>query len=331
MTTTRPSPYRLAPNLFGIAFGTAGLAQAWSAAADTIGAPGWPSYVLWILAAVIWLVTLVAYLRNAIAQRRLGSEVPNPVTGPFTALAVIVPMLLGIGLAPHARTAGEVVYAVALVLTVLLGGWLTSLWIRSDTRLEQWHPGYFLPTVAGGLIASGCSAILGWNTLAHVMFGYGLICWFVLGSILLLRLFTQPALPTALLPTMAIEVAPPVVAGNAWFAINGGRLDLVAELLAGYAVLMVLVQIGLAGTYLRVPFGPGHWAFAFSYAAAFTNGVHWLAAEQVHGQRALAYLLLAVATLAFVALAARTVLGLVRRDFLPRVPADPAPAPSAPA
>ncbi|MFJ9352080.1 hypothetical protein [Streptomyces sp. NPDC101237] len=130
---------------------------------------------------------------------------------------------------------------------------------------------------------------------------------------------------------MAIEVAPPVVAGNAWFAINGGRLYLVAELLAGDAVLMVLVRIGLAGTYPRVPFGRGHWAFAFSYTAAFTDGVHWLAAEQVHGQRPLTYLLPAVATPAFVALAARTVLGPVRRDVLPRVPAEPAPAPSGPA
>lgn len=326
MTRTRPSPYRLAPNLFGIGFGIAGLAQAWSAAADTIDAPAWPSYVLWILAAVVWLVTVVTYLRNAVAQGRLRSEVPDPTTGPFTALAVIVPMLLGISLAPHARTAGEIVYAVGLVLTVLLGAWLTSLWIRSDTQLAQWHPGYFLPTVAGGLIAAACSAVLGWTTLSHLMLGYGLICWFVLGSILLLRLFTQPALPPPLLPTMAIEVAPPVVAGNAWFAVNGGRLDLVAELLAGYAVLMILVQIGLASTYRRVPFGPGHWAFAFSYAAAFTDGIHWLAVEHVHGQKVLTYLVLAIATSALAALAARTVLGLVRRDFLPRVPADPAPA-----
>jgi tellurite resistance protein len=75
-----------------------------------------------------------------------------------------------------------------------------------------------------------------------------------------------------------------------------------------------------------VPFGPGHWAFAFSYAAAFTDGIHWLAVEHVHGQKVLTCLVLAIATSALAALAARTVLGLVRRDFLPRVPADPAPA-----
>ncbi|WP_234532044.1 TDT family transporter [Streptomyces shenzhenensis] len=327
MTSTKASPYRLAPNLFGIGFGIAGLAQLWSTAADTVAAPAWPAEFLWILAALTWLVTLAAYLRNVVSQGRLRTEVADPTTGPFTALIVIVPMMLGVALAPHARVAGEVVFTVSLVLTVALGGWLTSLWIRSDTQLQQWHPGYFLPTVAGGLVAAACSAALGWATLAHVMFGYGLICWFVLGSILLLRLFTQPMLATPLLPTMAIEVAPPVVAGNAWFAMNGGRLDLGAEILAGYAVLMVLVQIGLTSTYLRVPFGPGHWAFSFSYAAVLTDGVHWLDVEHVRGQKELTYLALAVATLALAALAARTVLGLTRRSFLPRAAAAAVPAP----
>lgn len=306
-------------------FGLAGLAQAWTAAKDTVDAPSWPADCLWILAAAVWLVTLVSYLRNLVAQGRLRTDPADPVLGPFTALAFIVPMLLGVALAPHARIAGEVVYATGLVLTVLLGCWLTSWWIRTDLQLVQWHPGYFLPTVAGGLIAANGSATLGWRTLSHVMLGYGLLCWLVLGSIILVRLFTQPMLPPPLLPTMAIEVAPPIVAGNAWFAINGGRLDLGAEILAGYGVLMVLVQIGLVGAYRRAPFGPGYWAFAFSYAAAFTYGVHWLAVEHVHGQKALTYLLLGIVTLAMAALAARTAVGLRRGTFLPRVPA-PAPA-----
>ncbi|MFC4031201.1 TDT family transporter [Streptomyces polygonati] len=318
MRRDRPSPYRLTPNLFGVGFGVAGLAQAWALAEDTVDAPSWPADVLWISAAVIWLVTVAAYLRNVIGQGRLRTELPDATTGPFTSLAVIVPMLFGIALAPHARVAGRTVFVVFLVLTVLLGGWLTGLWIRVDTRLDQWHPGYFLPTVAGGLIAAEGSAMLGFTTLAHVMLGYGVICWFVLGSILLVRLFTQPALPPPLLPTIAIELAPPVVAGNAWFAINGGRLDIVAAFLAGYAVLMVLVQLTLVTTYRRSPFGPGYWAFAFSYASAFTDGVHWLGIEHVHGLDSLTYVLLALATAALLALAYRTILGLVRGTFLPR-------------
>src|SRR5690348_4431567 len=102
-TAPGPSPYRLTPNLFAVGFGVAGLAQAWAAAAGTVHTPLWPSYCLWILAAVIWLVTLACYLRNTASQGRLRTEAKDPVQGPFTALAAIVPMLLGAALAPHAR------------------------------------------------------------------------------------------------------------------------------------------------------------------------------------------------------------------------------------
>ena len=54
----------------------------------------------------------------------------------------------------------------------------------------------------------------------------------LLGSIIAQRLYVVPALPPPLLPTIAIELAPPVVAGNSWFAINGGRVDTPAAILA---------------------------------------------------------------------------------------------------
>ena len=150
----------------------------------------------------------------------------DPIFAPFTALIFIVPMLIGVALANYQPGAGAVLFIAGLIPTVLLGGWLTGGWILQDITLAQWHPGYFLPTVAGGLIAAGGSAAMGYDQLAMLMFGYGMVCWLVLGSILLLRLFTQPSLPTPLIPTMAIELAPPVVAGSAWFAATapGGSL-----------------------------------------------------------------------------------------------------------
>ncbi|MFF7604981.1 TDT family transporter [Streptomyces parvulus] len=317
------STYRLAPNLFGISFGTAGLAQLWTLARHTTAVPEWPGVALWITAAVLWALTAAAYFANAASQKRLRSEPAHPTTGPFTALFPIIPMLLGVALAPYAGSAGKVVFVIGLVGTIAVGAWLTGAWIRLEMRLTDWHPGYFLPTVAGGLIAAGCAATFGWVRLSQLMFGYGTVCWFVLGSILLIRLFTQAALPAALLPTIAIEFAPAVVASNAWFTMNGGRADLVATALAGYALLMALVQLALTGTYRKAPFGPPYWSFAFSYAVGFTVTIRWLQAEHVPARTEITYALLGVATLAYGALFARTALGLVRGTFLPRLPPTP--------
>jgi tellurite resistance protein len=66
-------------------------------------------------------------------------------------------------------------------------------------------------------------------------------------ALVLNRLFFRQALPPALVPTLAIEVAPPVVGGLAWFAINGGKIDFVAAMLGGYAIaVLTLITAGIA-------------------------------------------------------------------------------------
>ncbi len=326
MTSTSKRTYRVTANVFGVPFGFCGLAQCWTTAHAVAGTPRWPADTLWIITAAIWVASLMWYGHDVVRGGRVRTELTDPVFAPFTALTVIVPMFLGVALAGHARLAGEVVFGIALALTVAVGGWLAGQWIVVDLQLAHWHAGYLLPTVGGGLIGAGGSAALGHHTLAMALLGYGVICWLLLGAIILLRLFTAPALPRPLLPTIAINVAPPVVAGNAWFVINGGLIDAFAAGLAGYAILMILVQVRLIPVYRGVPFGPGWWAFSFSYAAAFTLAVNWLAADHVPGHRAWTTALLAVLTVCVAALAVPTARRLVAGTYMPAAPSTPAPA-----
>lgn len=284
-------------------------------------ASDWLGNLLWIVATITWLIILAAYLANVAAQRRWRTELSDPTFGPFTSLIVIVPMLLGVRLAEEARGAGEVVFWCSTILVVLVGAWITGDWIIGDYDIQRWHPGYYLPTAAGGLLAGGASAALGFTTLSHVLFGLSITSFVVLTSIITLRLYDVPSLPPPLLPTIAIELAPPVVAGNSWFLINGGKVDTPAAILAGLALLMALVQLRLIPLYMRAPFGPGFWAFSFPFAAAATYGVRWLAVEHVPGGVGLAYALVGVLTAGFTLLATWTVTGLTDGTFLPRVPA----------
>ncbi len=135
----------------------------------------------------------------------------------------------------------------------------------------------------------------------------GMICWMLLGSLILNRLFFRPALASALLPTLAIELAPPVVAGNTYFFLSGGRVDLFAYILAGYAVLMALVQLRLAPVYLKLAFTPGFWGFTFSYAAAAGFALRWIG---IAHPSASAFLGLAVLAAITLLIAVRTLLAL---------------------
>src|ERR1700736_854224 len=125
-----------------------------------------------------------------------------------------------------------------------------------------------------------------------MMLGLGLVCWLILGSMILARLFFRPALPAALAPTMAIEVAPAAVASIAYFALRPGRPDIFAAALAGYGLLMVLAQLPLVPLYLRLRFALSTWAFTFSWAAVASSALLWIGATHPAGHRVYSYLVL---------------------------------------
>jgi tellurite resistance protein len=142
----------------------------------------------------------------------------------------------------------------------------------------------------------------------------------MLGSVILNRLFTRPALPSALVPTMAIELGIPAVAGLAYFALAGRTVSLVACALGGYAVLMALVQVRLIPVYRRLSFTPGSWSFAFAYAAAAADALAWLAITKPPASTGYAIAVIALLT-AFVAwITYRTVALAVRGQLFPARP-----------
>ncbi|ADP84576.1 C4-dicarboxylate transporter/malic acid transport protein [Pseudofrankia inefficax] len=314
---------RIPLNFFGMPFGLTGLATCWSTAAGYGLVPAAVGEALAALAGLVWLVLVTAYLRCAVAIRgALRRDLGDRLLSPFAALVPLTPMLLcATALRPHAAMPARVAVDVLVAAVVLLGGWLTGDWIYGPLRVDQVHPGYLLPTVAGGLIAGAAAAMVGQPRLGYVLAGLGGVCWLALGSIVLARLLTRPLPPVALLPTLAIEMAPPAVASLAWFALAGDRLGPVAEALGGYTLLMVLAQLRLVPCYLRLRFTPGFWAFAFSSAAVATIGLHWLHDAAPPGGRWGAYAVLVVISVFIGGLAARTTRAFVGGQLLPPVTA----------
>jgi tellurite resistance protein len=317
---------QIRPNMFGIAFGIAGLAEAWQATEPTLGTPHAVPNALNILAAVIWIVVIVAYAAQG--PRQILTDLLDRTVGPFVPLSSITAMLLAASLSKYSFEAGRALVVVFVIVTIGVGGWMTGQWIVADLDPDAVHPGYFLPTVAGGLIAAYASAQVHLHLLAEASFGIGVLCWVLLGSLLLNRLFFRPTLPPALFPTLAIEVAPPVVAGIAYSALSGGATDTVAYGLAGYGILMVLVQLRLVPLYARLRFGPGFWAFTFSYAATATDALEWIGLKHPAGATAYSAVIVATITAFIVAIAVRTFVAIRHHQFFPVSPPKPAVEPS---
>jgi tellurite resistance protein len=309
---------RVPPSLFGIVLGLAGLAQAWHAAGPLLGTPQAVPDALSILDAALWLVLVGAYLIQG--PGIIMADLRDPVLSPFVSAPVLTAMLLSATLAQYAFAAGRVLVIVFLAGTVGIGGWLTGQWMTGGIKPDSVHPGYFLPTAAGGLIGASAAAAVGLHALAEASFGIGVICWVLLGSMISGRLFSRPALPPALIPTMAIELGVPAVAGSAYFAVADRTVSVVACALGGYAVLMAVVQVRLIPVYRRLSFTPGAWSFTFAYAAAAGDALTWLAITKPAAATGYAIAIIALLTAFISWIAFRTVILAVRGQLLPARP-----------
>ncbi|SNY42636.1 C4-dicarboxylate transporter [Paractinoplanes atraurantiacus] len=296
-------------NLFGIAFGLAGLAGTWTASSAAGLVPGFVGDALWWAVLVVWLTLLGRYLVKA-----SPADLRHPVLGPFAALVPTTGLLMGGRLAGTWLTGGRVVIAVMLVLATVFAGWFVAHLLSGGLDVDTLHAGYLLPTVAASLVGAQSAALAGWHAVAVGAFGVGILFWFLIGALLLGRLALRPALPGPLLPTMAIFSAPPAVAGNAWYAINGGTLDTIDLLLLGTMVPLLLVQLFLTPNYLRQPFAHGFWALTFTIAASGTYTIHWLTGEHATAWRPLSWLVLTVVTVLIGLIAVKSSLLALRKQ-----------------
>jgi tellurite resistance protein len=327
------TPRTIPLSFYGMPFGLLGLADSWLVAAHFGLAPVTLGRILVAVAIAVWAIVLSLHLRGIRANGiSFSSDLTDPITGPFASLVILTPMLAAAdALYPFSHTAGTVVVDVGIVATVLLAGWFFGQWIYHPLELAKIHPGYFLPSVAGGFVAAAAAALVGQTHLAESLFGFGMLSWLVIGSIVLGRLIAGPSLPTPLMPTLAIEVAPAGVATFAAFAINGGHVDTTVRLIGAYGLMMVVAQIRLIPAFRRLPFMPSFWAFTFPWAAVAFAGLFWLGVTHPTGWRAESYVALALITAFIGAIAVRTLIALRRGNLLPpAVAATPAPPKSHP-
>jgi tellurite resistance protein len=306
---------RIPPNTFGVAFGVSGLAGVWQAAAPVIGTPSAVPDALFILAAAVWLVITVAYLTQG--PRQLLADLRDPVLAPFLSLVPIVGMALGTALATVAFAAGRVLVVIFLVGTLAIGGWLFAQWVVEPLSHACFHPGYFLPTVAGGALGAVAAAAVGLQGVAEAFLGYGIISWLLLGSTVLNRLFFHGGLPAALIPTLAIEVAAPAVSGVSYLAVSRDATTAVAYGLGGYAALMVVMQLRFVPLYLRQRFSIATWSITFSYAIAAEFALVWIRLVKPANATAWSAALVALITILIGGIAVRTIVALARGQFLP--------------
>ncbi len=302
-----PRLAHLPVTFFAVVMGLAGLSLAWRRAVG-LGAPEVVALALFWIALAAEAVVATAYLAKIVRHRAaFRAEMQHPVRLAFVPTATIALLLLA--------TAGrEVVPGLATVLwwagalgQIALTLLVLSAWIGRPTfTLGHVTPAWFIPVV--GLVVVPLAGVhLGPLWLSWFAFSVGLFFWLALLPVVLSRLFVhdQPV-PTPLLPTLAVLVAPPSVAFLAWAALHSGVVDTVGTMLLDVAVFFGLLFGALAARLRRLPFFLSWWAFAFPLAALSVALTAVAADQDVAALTIAAWTLLAATTALTVLLGVRT-------------------------
>ncbi|WP_318356795.1 dicarboxylate transporter/tellurite-resistance protein TehA [Enterobacter sp.] len=260
---------------FGMVLGIIGMGFAWRYA-STI----WPvthrvGDGLVMLATLIWALLALAFLTRLLRfPHSVIAEIRHPVMSSFVSLFPATTMLVAIGFVPWYRPASLVLFGIGVSIQLAYAAWQSAgLW-RGLHPEEATTPGLYLPTVANNFISAMACGALGFHDAGIVFLGAGIFSWLSLEPVILQRLRSAGELPVPQRTSLGIQLAPALVACNAWLSVNGGEADTLAKMLFGYGLLQLLFTLRLLPWYLTQPFNATFWSFSFGVSALASTGLH---------------------------------------------------------
>lgn len=260
---------------YGMVLGIIGMGFAWRYASNI-----WPvspriGDAFIVLAMVIWLLLTLAFIWRLLRfTDSVLMEMRHPVQSSFISLFPATTMLVAMGFATWYRPLALLLFSVGVVVQLTYAAWQSAgLW-RGQHPQEATTPGLYLPTVANNFISAMACGALGFQDAGYAFLGAGVLSWLSLEPAILQRLRNAGELPGPLRTSLGIQLAPALVACNAWLSVNGGEADAFAKMLFGYGLLQLLFMLRLMPWYLSQPFNASFWSFSFGVSALASTGLH---------------------------------------------------------
>ena len=275
----RQAPRRTIPgSFFAIPLGVVALGLAWQTAESIWSEPKWVSDTLIWFGTTLWVFLLISYLGKWLLRRAdAKAELEHPIQSCYIGLAGVVSLLASVGFSTTHPTLSLGCFCFGIAWTLIFAIYQTGRFWMGDSKPETLTPILYLPMVAGAFVSAGACAALGYVDWGKLAFGGGLFTWLALESVILLRLYTaRPVLPP-LRPTMGLQFAAPAVGAVAYLSVGGGKPDIFAYALIGYALLQALILIRLLPWLSQAGLTPAWWSFSFGAASLPTAAMKLVA------------------------------------------------------
>jgi len=255
-------------SLFAIVMGLAGTTIALEKLEHLWGWTVTPSAVLFWLSALAFGLISLAYLSKFVRHRQhVVAEFNHPIRMSFFPAMSIGMLLLAV--AALARFPGASLYLWMVGSSVQLAFTLAILsnWMHHEKfQVQHSNPAWFIPIV-GNILVPIAGVPLGFPEVSWFYFSIGLMMWTPLLTVLLNRFFFHPMIPSKLMPTLFILIAPPAVGFIAWVKLHNGVIDDTARILYYFALFTTLLLFTQMRFFWKLSFALPWWAYSFPMAA----------------------------------------------------------------
>lgn len=304
-------------SFFAVVMGIGGLALAWLKADAVYGVGQLPGRVLAAATAVVFLTIGVAYLAKwARHSEHARAELAHPVRLSFVPTSTIALLILATALAEDLPGVAGALWWVGSAGQLGLTLYVLNAWLSRPTiQLGHVTPAWFIPVV-GTIVVPLAGTRVGSVEVSWFFFSFGMVFWVALLPLVMGRLLVHPhVVPGALLPTLAVLVAPPAVAMVSWLRLVPDSGPVVPTILFNSALGFLLVVLARLSVLVRLPFAMPWWAYTFPMGALTVAALSHAERTESIGYDALAWALLAATSALVAAVGLLTVRAMARHEI----------------
>lgn len=261
--------------LFTSVMGIAGVAISFRLMESMFGIIRIVSITLMVLATIMLLLNL-AFLLYRIGKYRkeVKEDFNHPVKMNFFGAIPISFLLLAVLYLEYHVGVSFVLWVIGslfqMALTLIL---LSRIIWEKEFQFAQFNPTWIIPIV-GNIVVPLAGVNHGSSLINWLFFSIGIVFTFIYLVLLVQRIFFNPGLPPALIPTFFIVLAPLGVGFVSYLNLVG-ELDAIAYIIYGLGFYLGLLFIYQFKRFIQIPFFISWWAYLFP-SAAMTNATYYL-------------------------------------------------------
>jgi tellurite resistance protein len=294
-------------NLFGAVMGLSGLSLAWSLAHRTLGVSGAIGQGIGMLAIAVFIVMSLAYLGKAVKfPAAVQAEFAHPISGNFFGTITIGTLLISAVLGSYSETLQQWVWSLGVLATLVLAVVMVSRLFKGGVARSDAVPAWLIPGVASLDIAvTGASMPMAWAHEVNLLaVGIGSMIAVIFVVMIFSRLVHGDAIPTGMLPSLMIMIAPFEVGFLAYVNVTQG-IDMFSAMLFYFGLFMFIV-VAIKIFRPSVPFSAAWWVISFPLASLSNAALKYANAVQTQLLSGLAIAILMFLSVAIAVLFVRT-------------------------